>query len=217
MATARVYRDSAGLIAFLPAVLEEGTFYLVDDPEQLGDTVIGELRLLQRHWRGSGQPLLVIRWRPGRSRRDPDAILRLGHALASGCLEGGAGAAGSARSAQRLGLLGGPTGQAIGSSAASIAATPMLPSSSHHPLTIEQEAGARRDPDRRPGGAALGKHLLERAGGAARTAGATPRSERDPAGTIAGRTGAVAGPGGGDLPPQPGRIRLVGGAPAAPA
>ena len=27
------------MMAFLPSVLEEGTFYLADDPEQLADTV----------------------------------------------------------------------------------------------------------------------------------------------------------------------------------
>jgi len=41
MATARFYRDSAGLIAFLPAVLGEGTFLPRRiDPDSSGDTVI---------------------------------------------------------------------------------------------------------------------------------------------------------------------------------
>lgn len=88
MATARIYRDGDGPIAFLPAVLEEGTFYLVDDPEQLADTVLGELRLLQRHWRGDGHPLLVIPVAAGPFQRDPAAVIRLGLALASGELEG---------------------------------------------------------------------------------------------------------------------------------
>ncbi|MCT0203414.1 glycoside hydrolase family 15 protein [Synechococcus sp. CS-602] len=139
MATARVYHDSAGLIAFLPAVLEEGTFYLVDDPEQLGDTVIGELRLLQRHWRGSGQPLLVIPVAAGPFQRDPEAILRLGHALASGCIEGVPVRLDRLEALSAWACWVDLPAQAIGSSAASIAATPMLPSSSHHPLTIEQE------------------------------------------------------------------------------
>jgi phosphorylase kinase alpha/beta subunit len=88
MATARIYRDGDGPIAFLPAALEEGTFYLVDDPEQLADTVLSELRLLQRHWRSAGHPLLVIPVAAGPFHRDPAAVTRLGQALASGALEG---------------------------------------------------------------------------------------------------------------------------------
>jgi phosphorylase kinase alpha/beta subunit len=92
MATARLYRHDNGseseAVAFLPAVLEEGTFYLADDPEQLADTLISELRLLQRHWRGPGKPLLVIPVAEGPYRRDPGAIVRLGQRLQGGLVEG---------------------------------------------------------------------------------------------------------------------------------
>ena len=91
MATARLYRqDSRGdqTLAFLPAVLEEGTFYLADDPEQLVDAVAAELRLLQRHWRGAGAPLLLIPVGEGPFRAAPDTFLRLGHQLRSGLLDG---------------------------------------------------------------------------------------------------------------------------------
>ena len=50
LAVARLYRCGEQLTAFLPPVLEESTFYLADDPEQLADALLGELRLLQRHW-----------------------------------------------------------------------------------------------------------------------------------------------------------------------
>ena len=53
MATARLYRCGDARLAFLAAVLEESTFYLSDDPEQLVDAVGAELRLLQRHWHHS--------------------------------------------------------------------------------------------------------------------------------------------------------------------
>jgi phosphorylase kinase alpha/beta subunit len=88
MATARIYRHGDELIAFVPAVLEEDTFYLADDPQQLVDAVAGELRLLQRHWRGVGMPLLVIPVAAGPFRRDPEPFLELGRQLASGRLEG---------------------------------------------------------------------------------------------------------------------------------
>ncbi|MCT0219087.1 glycoside hydrolase family 15 protein [Synechococcus sp. CS-1329] len=100
MATALLYRSPAGnggggggrgggeIMAFLPSVLEEGTFYLADDPEQLADTVSGELRLLQRQWRGDGLPLLLIPLAAGPFQRDPDALIRLGDSLRSGLVEG---------------------------------------------------------------------------------------------------------------------------------
>ena len=88
MATARLYRHRGEVIAFLPAVLEEDTFYLADDPQQLVDTVTSELRLLQRHWRGPGLPLLLIPVAAGPFRRDPGAFLRLGLELQRGALEG---------------------------------------------------------------------------------------------------------------------------------
>ncbi|MCF8132165.1 MAG: glycoside hydrolase family 15 protein [Synechococcus sp. Tobar2m-G35] len=47
--------------AFLSPALEEGIFYLADDPEQLADAVLGELRLLQRHWPDpAADPLLLL-------------------------------------------------------------------------------------------------------------------------------------------------------------
>jgi phosphorylase kinase alpha/beta subunit len=88
MATARLYRHGSEKIAFLPAVLEEDTFYLADDPCQLVDAVASELRLLQRHWRGPGLPVLLIPVPSGPFRRDPEAFLALGRQLASGSLEG---------------------------------------------------------------------------------------------------------------------------------
>jgi phosphorylase kinase alpha/beta subunit len=72
----------------LPAVLEESTFYLADDAEQLVDTVRSELRLLQRHWRGTGSPLLLIPVAEAAYRSDPDAFVRLGQQLQSGLLDG---------------------------------------------------------------------------------------------------------------------------------
>ena len=90
MATARLYRSADGrqTMAFLPAVLEESTFYLADDAEQLIDSVSAELRLLQRHWRGSGAPLLLIPVAEGAYRSDPDAFVRLGQDLRGGLLDG---------------------------------------------------------------------------------------------------------------------------------
>ncbi|CAK6686510.1 glycoside hydrolase family 15 protein [Synechococcus sp. BA-124 BA4] len=97
MATALMYRSPAGrgqngtadeVMAFLPSVLEEGTFYLADDPEQLVDTVTSELRLLQRQWRGDGLPLLLIPLASSPFQRDPATLIRLGEALRSGQVEG---------------------------------------------------------------------------------------------------------------------------------
>ena len=92
MATARLYRHQgpAGSewMAFLPAVLEEGTFYLADDPVQLIDAVGAELKLLQRHWRGGGAPLLLIPIAEGAFKANPDAFVQLGHQLTAGQLEG---------------------------------------------------------------------------------------------------------------------------------
>ena len=88
MATARLYRQGHELIAFLPAVLEDNTFYLADDPQQLVDSVASELRLLRRHWRGPGSPLLLIPVATGPFRHDPAAFIELGQQLQSGVLEG---------------------------------------------------------------------------------------------------------------------------------
>ncbi|MFN5162585.1 MAG: phosphorylase kinase, partial [Cyanobacteriota bacterium] len=88
MATARLYRHGEDRIAFLPAALAEDTFYLADDPLPLVDAVAGEVRLLQRHWRGPGLPVLVIPVPSGPFRRAPEACLARGRQLASGSLEG---------------------------------------------------------------------------------------------------------------------------------
>ena len=88
MATARLYRQGTSCFAFFPAVLEEDTFYLADDPEQLVDAVTAELRLLQRHWRGSGSPLLLLPIAEGAFHANPDAFLRLGQQLQAGLLDG---------------------------------------------------------------------------------------------------------------------------------
>jgi len=114
--------------------------------------------------------LLVIPVRPGRPARIQTAILRLGHAPgqrhASRAVR--AGWIGSKRSAP------GPAGWTYGPGAIGPAPQPRSPP----PRCCEQtappahhRAGSRsfeEIPIAGPGGAALGKHLLERAGGAAR-------------------------------------------------
>ncbi len=92
LATGRLYRRSDGAgqqerLAFLPAVLEEGSFYLADDPEQLVDSVVAELRLLRRHWRGAGVPLLLIPISEAAFRASPEPLLALAHQLQSGQLD----------------------------------------------------------------------------------------------------------------------------------
>ena len=94
LATARLYRrpgtdgSADERLAFLPPVLEEGTFYLADDPEQLVDAVLAELRLLRRHWRGLGAPLLLIPIAPAAFSASPDTFLNLGDQLRSGSIDG---------------------------------------------------------------------------------------------------------------------------------
>jgi phosphorylase kinase alpha/beta subunit len=88
MATARLYRHNGEALAFQPAVLEEDTFYLADDPRQLVDTVASELRLLRRHWRGEGLPVLLIPIATIPFQRDPQAFVDLGRSLLTGELEG---------------------------------------------------------------------------------------------------------------------------------
>jgi len=88
MVTARLYRQGGEALAFLPAVLEESTFYLSDDPEQLVDAVESEISQLARHWRGSGAPLLLIPVEEGPFQRSPGTFLRLGERLRSGLLDG---------------------------------------------------------------------------------------------------------------------------------
>ena len=88
MATARLYHWGEERLAFLPAVLEEDTFYLADDPELLVDSVGAELRLLQRHWRGPGAPLLLVPVHAAAFASNPEAFLQLGRDLASGLVDG---------------------------------------------------------------------------------------------------------------------------------
>jgi phosphorylase kinase alpha/beta subunit len=88
MATARLYRHNGEALAFQPAVLEEDTFYLADDPRQLVDTVASELRLLRRHWRGEGLPVLLIPIAIIPFQRDPQAFVDLARSLLTGELEG---------------------------------------------------------------------------------------------------------------------------------
>lgn len=88
MATARLYRWGDERLAFLPAVLEEDTFYLADDPEQLVDSVVAELRLLQRHWRGPAAPLLLVPVHAAAFSANPAAFLELGRNLGSGVVDG---------------------------------------------------------------------------------------------------------------------------------
>ena len=81
MATARLYRQGGELIAVLPAVLEEDTFYLADDPRLLTDAVTAEAHLLMRRWRGDSCPLLLVPIPAVAFRQDPAAFLELGRRL----------------------------------------------------------------------------------------------------------------------------------------
>ena len=84
LAITRLYRCGGRLTAFLPPVLEEGTFYLADDPEQLADALLGELRLLQRHWREPEDPLLLVPLAAAAFARRGEQVLELARNLASG-------------------------------------------------------------------------------------------------------------------------------------
>ena len=88
MVTARLYRQGGQPLAFLPAVLEESTYYLSDDPELLVDAVESEISQLQRHWRGAGAPVLLIPVEEAPFQRSADSFLRLGERLRSGLLNG---------------------------------------------------------------------------------------------------------------------------------
>ncbi|MEO1002278.1 MAG: glycoside hydrolase family 15 protein [Cyanobacteria bacterium J06638_7] len=92
LATARLYRrqgvcGAQERLAFLPAVLEENSFYLADDPEQLVDSVLAELRLLCRNWRGPGVPLLLIPLSEAAFRASPEPLLALARQLRSGLVD----------------------------------------------------------------------------------------------------------------------------------
>ena len=86
--TARFYRRRGVALAHTAAVLEESNSYLADDPLQLADTVVDELHLLQRHWRGEGLPLLLIPVGAEALQRHPEAFLKLGQTLQSGAIAG---------------------------------------------------------------------------------------------------------------------------------
>ncbi len=146
MATARLYRHNGTGLAFLPAVLEEDTFYLADDPEQLADAVAAELRLLQRHWRGSGAPLLLIPVAEGAFQANPEAFLRLGRSLKSGLLEGVAVQLATLAELIDQGSWVELPAQAAASTLAPPApATPLRDSTSQPPLSAREEQELERD------------------------------------------------------------------------
>tara|TARA_B100002051_G_scaffold272102_1_gene308111 strand:- start:1378 stop:4578 length:3201 start_codon:yes stop_codon:yes gene_type:complete len=86
--TACFYRKGEETLTFTAAVLEDSISYLADDPLQLADTVVDELYLLQRHWRGNGLPLLVIPVSAEAFQVHHEAYLKLGRTLLSGSIEG---------------------------------------------------------------------------------------------------------------------------------
>ncbi|MEB3166026.1 MAG: glycoside hydrolase family 15 protein [Cyanobacteriota bacterium] len=140
MATARLYRHGEELIAFLPAALEEDTFYLADDPGTLVDAVAAEIRLLRRHWRGPLAPLLVIPIAEGAFRRDPGAFLTLGRQLAGGFLEGvPVQLAPLAELVHQVGVVDLPPQAVAACQLWSVGQTPLPPSTSQQPLTARQE------------------------------------------------------------------------------
>ncbi|MBD2422271.1 phosphorylase kinase [Cyanobium sp. FACHB-13342] len=146
MATARLYRQGDSQHAFLPAVLEEDTFYLADDPEQLVDTVRAEVRLLQRHWRGSGAPLLLVPVAPGAFQANPEAFLRLGRELQGGLLDGvPVQLAPLAELVDQACWVSLPPQAIPGSSPESPAPIPLRASTSQAPLSAREEQELERD------------------------------------------------------------------------
>ena len=85
--TARLYQQGNEQLAVLPAVLEEDTFFVSHDPRQLMETVINELHLLQRHWRGEGSPLLLIPVEATLLENNPELLIDLTTRLNSGQIE----------------------------------------------------------------------------------------------------------------------------------
>ncbi len=150
LATARLYRsaDGAGqpeLLAFLPAVLEEGSFYLADDPEQLVDSVVAELRLLRRHWRGPGDPLLLIPISEGAFHAGVEPLLALAQHLRAGEVEGVPVQLGSLEElADRASWVDLPT-TALAPASATADDTPLPASSPQAPLTAAEERELERD------------------------------------------------------------------------
>jgi phosphorylase kinase alpha/beta subunit len=88
LAVTRLYRCGGIPTAFLPPVLEESTFYLADDPEQFADAVLGELRMLQRHWRDQGDPLLLVPLAATAFNRQPTGFMAVVEQLKTGSLGG---------------------------------------------------------------------------------------------------------------------------------
>ena len=152
LATARLYRRArpgaagAECLAFLPAVLEEDTFYLADDPEQLVDNVVAELRLLQRHWRGQGAPLLLIPVQEGPFQAKPEAFLALGERLRSGEIDGVAvQLAPLAAQAEQAAWVDLPAPQRPPQHRPTAVVMPLQASSSRAPLSAAQEQELERD------------------------------------------------------------------------
>jgi phosphorylase kinase alpha/beta subunit len=145
MATARLYRWGEEQLAFLPAVLEEDTFYLADDPEQLIDSVVAELRLLQRHWRGPGSPLLLVPVHAAAFAANPDAFLQLGRNLASGVVDGVAVQLGSlAELLDQASWVELPAQPTVASIAAPATTPPLKASSAQPPLSAAEEQDLER-------------------------------------------------------------------------
>jgi phosphorylase kinase alpha/beta subunit len=145
MATARLYRWGEERLAFLPAVLEEDTFYLADDPEQLIDSVVGELRLLQRHWRGPGSPLLLVPVHTAAFAGNPEAFLQLGRNLASGVVDGVAVQLGSlAEFLDQACWVDLPAHPVVTSAAATVATPPLKASIAQPPLSAAEEQDLER-------------------------------------------------------------------------
>ena len=201
--------------AYLPAVLEEGTFYLADDPQELADTVATELRVLQRNWRGQRLPLLLV----------PVAAVPLPSR------PGGLPAAGPRAQRGARGVpvqlvpwseLEAQPGGAPRRSPQALAACDRVPDGHRRcgpaPATSPSPPSRNRNwrmqqADLQPGGAALGQHLpggaaevleqlVRRLGNPTRAAGAPQRSRR-----------ATDRAGGGGVPTCPGRGQLECGAP----
>jgi len=171
LATPGSYETSAGLdrLSFAAGCWRKAPFYPSWTPETARWTpLIGEtLRLLQRHWRGI-RP--AAGWSSGGGRavqRDPAPSFARPRPWPAACLEGVPVRLDRARSGSAAGpAVVGPPAQAIGQLRSLDRRHPIcLPSSSHQtPLTIERSRKLEEIPIADPGGAALGKHLLERAG-----------------------------------------------------